>query len=100
MTRSGAKLRLRRRHLAADFFAGSLGDILPGERIVVDGALPGARMLAGGAVVLARLGDAEALVFACVRRDGGSRGRGGQPEREQTRNGGLDDGLLLHGRLL
>ena len=74
----------------------SLGDILPGDGIVVDGALPCTSVLAGGTVILARLGDAEALVLAGVGRDRRGRDRRGQPEREQTRNCGLDRGLLLH----
>src|SRR5450755_610266 len=91
---------LRRDGLAADLLARSLGHVFPGNRIVVDRALPGACVLAGGAIVLSGLGDAEAFVFAGVRRYRGSRDRGREAKREQARYRRLNRGLLLHECLL
>src|SRR6266536_1399450 len=89
-----------RRCRAADFFARALGNVLPLVGILVDlGALAGARVLAGAAVVLAGLGDAVALL-AVLRLRHGLSGRGGsEAEGEDSGEGGLDRGLMLHGRV-
>ena len=60
-------------------FAGALGDIFPGMRVVVDGR--GARAAgagAGGAIVLAGQRDAVALVGAGLGRGGAGLGGGGE----------------------
>src|SRR4030095_7913383 len=91
---------LRRRRLATDLFARALGDVLPLVGVLVDlGALPGACVLGGATVVLTGLGDAVALLAVLRLRRGLSGGGGGEAEREDSGKGGLDRGLMLHGRV-
>src|SRR6266536_5324851 len=79
---------LRRRRLAADFFARALGDVFPLVGVLVGlGALPRARVFGGAAVVLAPLGDAVALLAVLRLRHGLSGGGGGEAESEDSGEG-------------